>query len=252
MAVPIEFSKYHGLGNDFILVYDRPVDAGAAVRMCDRHTGVGGDGVIVLSPSAGADFKFVLYNNDGGTAEVSGNGLRCAGKFLYEKGYHRAQSVSLEAGGEVKVLELTVDGSEVTSVRVDMGVAEDLGEIELRGYRWRKVLTGNPHVVTFVDDLDAVPVTELGPLVENDPAFPDRTNVEFVKVEGDVVHARFWERGVGVTQACGSGACASLAATSLQRATVRMLGGDLLIEKQDDGRIFMTGPAVHVFDGRTV
>lgn len=250
--MPIEFSKYHGLGNDFILVYDQPVAAERAVQMCNRHTGVGGDGVIVLTPATGADFKFLLYNNDGGIAEVSGNGLRCAGKFLYEKGYHRAETVTLEAGGEVKVLRLSVDGSAVTSVRVDMGVAEDLGEIELHGYRWRKILTGNPHAVTFVEDLDEAPVTELGPLIENDPAFPDRTNVEFVKVDGDVVHARFWERGVGVTQACGSGACASLVATGLESATVRMLGGDLLIEKQDDGRIFMTGPAVHVFDGRTV
>lgn len=250
--MPIEFSKYHGLGNDFILVYEQPVDAGTAVRICDRHTGVGGDGVIVLTASSDADFKFLLYNNDGGIAEVSGNGLRCAGKFLYEKGHHPTERVSLEAGGEVKILELTVDGSVVTSVRVDMGVAEDQGEIDLHGHRWRKVLTGNPHAVTFVEDPDAAPVTELGPIMENDPAFPDRTNVEFVKVEGDVIHARFWERGVGVTQACGSGACASLVASGLERAKVRMLGGDLLIEKHPDGRIFMTGPAVHVFDGRTV
>lgn len=248
----MEFSKYHGLGNDFILVYDQPMDAAVAVRLCDRHTGVGADGVIVLSPAQGADFEFVLYNNDGGIAEVSGNGLRCAGKFLYEKGHHPEPSVALRAGGEIKVLQMTVKDSQVTSVRVDMGLARIQEDIDLHGYTWKRVLTGNPHAVTFVDDLEAVPVDELGPVIENDPAFPDRTNVEFVRVDGDVVHARFWERGVGVTRACGSGACASVAAAGLQRATVRMLGGDLLIERQEDGRIFMTGPAVHVFDGRTV
>ncbi|HYN99298.1 MAG TPA: diaminopimelate epimerase, partial [Actinomycetota bacterium] len=121
----------------------------------------------------------------------------------------------------------------------------------LHGRTWKRTITGNPHATTFVDDLDAAPVTELGPLMENDPAFPNRTNVEFAKVEGDVIHARFWERGVGVTQSSGTGSSACLVASGLSRATVRTPGGDLFIEREPDGRLFMTGPAVHVFDGRT-
>lgn len=247
----VEFSKYHGLGNDFIVVFDQPVDSQAAIAMCDRHTGVGGDGVIVLTPGSESDFEFLLFNNDGGVAEVSGNGLRCAGKFLYEKGYHRKESVTLVAGGQTKTLDMTVSDGAVSSIRVDMGTAQVMDDIELHGRRWRRVTTGNPHAVTFVDDLDQVDVEELGPLMEHDPAFPDRTNVEFVRVSGEDVYARFWERGVGITQACGTGACASVVAAGLDRATVHMLGGDLFIEKRPDGRIYMTGPAEHVFDGRT-
>lgn len=248
----IEFSKYHGLGNDFILVYEQPMDPATAIAMCDRNLGVGGDGVIVIGPSELADFSFLLYNADGGIAEVSGNGLRCVGKFLYDNGHHRDTTVTVEAGGQVKVLELTVEGGVVTSVRADMGIPEVLGDITLHGRVWKRTVTGNPHATTFVDDIDAVPVTELGPLVEHDPAFPNRTNVEFAQVQDDVIHARFWERGVGVTQSSGTGSSACLVASGLSRATVRTPGGDLFVEREPNGRLFMTGPAVHVFDGRTV
>ncbi|HEX2052468.1 MAG TPA: diaminopimelate epimerase [Actinomycetota bacterium] len=247
----IEFSKYHGQGNDFILVYDQPVDASRAVAMCHRNTGIGGDGVILISSSDRADFGFLLYNADGGIAEVSGNGLRCVGKFLYEKGIHHSTRVTLEAGGQIKVLDLTVQDGVVTSVRADMGVPEVLEDIILHGRTWKRTVTGNPHATTFVDDIDTAPVTQLGPLVENDPAFPNRTNVEFAKVEGGVIHARFWERGVGVTQSSGTGSSACLVASGLKAATVRTPGGDLFIELEPGGRLFMTGPAVHVFDGRT-
>jgi diaminopimelate epimerase len=247
----IEFAKYHGLGNDFILVYEQPVDARAAIEMCHRNLGVGGDGVIVIGPSELADFSFLLYNADGGVAEVSGNGLRCVGKFLYDRGHHTDTTVTVEAGGQVKVLELTVEDGVVTSVRADMGMPVEEEDIELHGRVWKRTITGNPHATTFVDDIEAAPVTELGPLIEHDPAFPNRTNVEFAKVEADVIHARFWERGVGVTQSSGTGSSACLVASGLRRATVRTPGGDLLIEREPDGRLFMTGPAVHVFDGRT-
>lgn len=247
----IEFSKYHGLGNDFILVYEQEMDAGTAITMCDRNLGVGGDGVIVIGPSDLADFSFLLYNADGGVAEVSGNGLRCVGKFLYDRGHHNDTRVTVEAGGQVKVLDLTVEDGVVTSVRADMGIPVEEDDIELHGRTWKRTTTGNPHATTFVDDIDAAPVTTLGPLVENDPAFPNRTNVEFAKVEGDVIHARFWERGVGVTQSSGTGSSACLVASGLRKATVRTPGGDLFITREPDGRLFMTGPAVHVFDGRT-
>lgn len=246
----LEFSKYHGLSNDFLLVYEQEVDGELARSMCERHTGVGADGVIVIRRSTSADFTFTLFNADGGVAEVSGNGLRCVGKFLYEKGLHASPIVNVEAAGEVKVLELDIKDGTVQNVRADMGLPKDEGEVELQGLSWKLVNTGNPHAVTVVDDIDTAPVTELGPLIENDPMFPDRTNVEFIHVEGDVVHARFWERGVGVTMASGTGSCASLVASGLKKGTVRTLGGDLSIELDPAGRLFMSGPAVHVFDGR--
>lgn len=247
----IEFSKYHGLGNDFILVFEQSLDSGAARELCDRNLGVGGDGVIRIGRSEVADFSFFLYNSDGGVAEVSGNGLRCVGKFLYDNGHHSSTKLTIEAGGQVKVLELEVEGGVVSSVRADMGIPEVQDDIELHGRVWKRTITGNPHATTFVDDIDAAPVAELGPLIELDPAFPNRTNVEFAKVEADVIHARFWERGVGPTRSSGTGSCACLVASGRSRATVRTLGGDLLIEMEQDGRLFMTGPAVHVFDGRT-
>ncbi|MGH2705876.1 MAG: diaminopimelate epimerase [Actinomycetota bacterium] len=247
MSLP--FTKYHGLGNDFILVFEEDVDAGRARQLCDRHFGVGADGVIVVRRSEIADFSFLLFNADGGIAEVSGNGLRCVGKFLYEKGYHPEPVIKIEAAGDTKVLELVLEGGLVEAVRVDMGVASEEGDIELHGFHWRRVSIGNPHAVTFVDDVDAAPVTEIGPLVERDPVFPNRTNVEFARAAGEVIDVRFWERGVGVTLASGSGSCAAVVAAGLTRATVRTLGGDLSIQRDDAGRLFMTGPATHVFDG---
>lgn len=247
----VEFSKYHGLGNDFILVFGQPIDSARARRLCDRNLGVGGDGVILIGPSEIADFSFLLYNADGGTAEVSGNGLRCVGKFVYDRGHHQAETLTVEAAGQVKCLELRVEDGVVTSVLADMGIPEVQDDIELHGRTWKRTVTGNPHATTFVDDISAAPVRELGPLIENDPAFPNRTNVEFAKIEGDAILARFWERGVGFTQSSGTGSCACLVASGLHKATVKTLGGDLLIERVADGRLFMTGPAVHVFDGIT-
>lgn len=246
----IEFSKYHGLGNDFLIVGGGEVAPELARHLCDRHFGVGADGVIVLGPSDAADVSFRLFNADGGLAEVSGNGLRCVGKYLYERGLQRQTTLRVEAGGEVKILELAVEGGEVTAVRCDMGVPVEEGEIQLFGRAFKRTRTGNPHASTRVEDVDAAPVAELGPLVETHPAFPDRTNVEFYAVRGDVVEVRFWERGVGVTLASGTGSCAAVVAAGLPRATVRTLGGDLLIARDASGRVFMTGPAVHVFDGR--
>ncbi len=245
----LRFSKYHGLGNDFLLVYDQEVTPTLARRLCDRHFGVGADGVIVIVPSERADFSFLLYNADGGLAEVSGNGLRCVGKFLYEKGLHGSTIVRIEAAGEVKRLELQVVGGIVEAVRADMGSPLDEGEIELFGKLWRRIRTGNPHAVTFVEDIESAPVTELGPLVENHPAFPDRTNVEFVRLDGGSLDVRFWERGVGVTLASGTGSCAAVAAAGMASARVRTLGGELVIERDSAGHICMIGPATHIFDG---
>jgi diaminopimelate epimerase len=248
--VNLQFSKYQACGNDFLLVHGGTMTAGLARAMCDRHFGVGADGVIVIGDSDVADFSFLLYNADGSIAELSGNGLRCVGAFLHARGLHMGTTLTIEAAGQVKTLDLEVNGGLVTGVRVDMGVPSEGGEVELHGLTWKLVTTGNPHAVTLVHRIEDAPVEEIGPLVENDPRFPNRTNVEFVHVAGpDTLDVRFWERGVGVTLASGTGSCASLVASGLRRATVRTFGGDLLVERRDDGGLTMTGPAEHVFDG---
>ena len=249
---PIEFSKYQGLGNDFVVIFVEDVTPELARFVCDRHFGIGADGVIRILPSSNPDFDFHfrLFNSDGGPAEVSGNGLRCVGKFLHEAGLWSQPKVRVEAGGQVKVVEVSVAGGEVESVRVDMGVPEVQGPIDLYERTWHRVVTGNPHAVTMVEDIEAAPVTELGPMVETHEAFPNRTNVEFVQLEGpESVAVRFWERGVGLTLASGSGSTAAVVAAGLDRATVRTLGGDLVVERGPDGHLHQTGPAAHVFDG---
>ncbi|MEA2592936.1 MAG: diaminopimelate epimerase [Actinomycetota bacterium] len=249
---PLEFSKYEGLGNDFILIFVEDVTPELARFMCDRHFGIGADGVIRILPASNPDydFHFRLFNSDGGQAEVSGNGLRCVGRFLHEAGLWSQSRVKVETGGQVKVIEVTVAGGEVATVRVDMGTAEVQGTVDLFDRTWHKIVTGNPHAVTMVDDIDAAPVTELGPLMETHESFPNRTNVEFCKIEGpDAISVRFWERGVGVTLASGSGSTASVVAAGLDRATVHTLGGDLVVEKGPDGHLYQTGPAKHIFDG---
>lgn len=246
-----EFSKYEGSGNDFLLMYDREITGEEAARLCDRHFGVGADGVIVAGPSERADFSFALFNADGSSAEVSGNGLRCLGKYLYDKGLTDQRSIKVEAAGEVKVLDLILEGGAVVGVRVDMGTPVDEGELELEGRTWRKVSTGNPHVVTFVDDVEAALVGELGPKVERHDRFPDRINVHFIEMHDGVIKARFWERGVGETLACGTGSVASLIAAGMDKATVQMRGGDIELERDPSGRVYLTGPANHVFDGST-
>lgn len=248
---PIEFSKYQGLGNDFVIIFIEEVTPELARFICDRHFGIGADGVIRLVPSSNPDydFHFRLFNADGGGAEVSGNGVRCVSLFLHEAGLWAHPSVRLEAGGQAKVAELEVaDG--VAKVKVDMGTAERQGTVELFDRSWHKVATGNPHAVTIVEDIEAAPVNELGPRVETHEHFPQRTNVEFVAIEGpDLVAVRFWERGVGPTLASGSGSAAAVVAAGLDKATVKTLGGSLVVEAGPDGHIYQTGPAVHVYDG---
>jgi diaminopimelate epimerase len=251
--VGLEFSKYQGCGNDFLLVHGGSMTPGMARAMCDRHFGVGADGVIVIGDSDVADFSFLLYNADGGIAELSGNGLRCVGAFLHERGLHHSTKLTVEAAGQVKTLDVVLKCGVVVGVSVDMGVPSEGGEVQLHGRTWKLVRTGNPHAVTLVgriEEASAALVEEIGPLVEHDPMFPNRTNVEFVHVAGpDTLDVRFWERGVGVTLASGTGSCASLVASGLPKATVRTLGGELLVERRQDGGLTMTGPAEHVFDG---
>ena len=270
----MRFSKYHGIGNDFILIAD-PADAIALApdevrRLCDRRFGVGADGVIRVAPArAGGDFLMDYVNSDGSTGEMCGNGIRCLAVFARDRGLTDARELAIETGAGLKVVRVEDGG-----VRVDMGppifVASDIPveaddplhtKIELDGgvVEAAVLSMGNPHAVLFVDDPDASAVAATGPAIESHPLFPNKTNVEFVAVEGrDRIRMRVWERGSGETLACGTGACAAAVAARLlagvdSKMTVALPGGDLAVEwdgsLDEQAPVFMTGPAVRVFDG---
>lgn len=276
----MKFTKMHGLGNDFVMVdglqehLEEAALPDLARRVCDRNFGVGADGLILALPSETADFRMRLINADGSEAEHCGNGIRCTAKLLYDRGHTRAREITVETIGRINVLQLFAEGGKVHSVRVDMAepifargripmagpedgeAVEEPLQVGDRELRFTCVSMGNPHAVTFIDqDPDAFPVRELGPLVENHAAFPRRTNVEFIQVLGpEELKMRVWERGAGETLACGTGACASVVAAARtgragRRAVVHLKGGDLRIEWGDDNHVYMTGPAVTVFEG---
>jgi diaminopimelate epimerase len=269
----------HGAGNDFVVVNgfaehldDRTLPS-LAIGICDRHFGVGGDGLVLVLPSNTADFCMRMLNPDGSEAEMCGNGIRCAAKFAFERGITRVNPVRVETLTGVKTIDLTVVDGKVTAVRVDMGkpildragipsVAPGVGPVideplalEDRTIAITCVSMGNPHCVTFVEDAGSYPVRLVGPQVERHPSFPERTNAEFVQIVDPVnIRMRVWERGAGETLACGTGACASAVAAILngktERAvTVHLEGGDLYIEWVEGGPVMMTGPAVEVFSG---
>ncbi|MBD2435996.1 diaminopimelate epimerase [Nostoc sp. FACHB-110] len=276
----IEFTKYHGLGNDFILVDNRasasPILTPAqAVELCDRHFGIGADGVIFALPGKnGNDYTMRIFNSDGSEPEMCGNGIRCLAAFLADlEGASRTQDkYRIHTLAGTITPQLTPDGQ----VRVDMGVPRLLaGEIpttlgtgdakvvnqplEVAGQTWEVtcVSMGNPHCVTFVEDVAAIPLETIGPKFEHHPVFPQRTNTEFIQVVSrDYLKMRVWERGAGITLACGTGACASLVAGVLtnrcdRAATIELPGGPLEIEWSEiDQRIYMTGPAERVFIGK--
>ncbi|MCY7383077.1 MAG: diaminopimelate epimerase [Microcoleus sp. CAN_BIN18] len=276
--MPIEFAKYHGLGNDFILIDNRhssePVlTPEQAVSMCDRHFGIGADGVIFALPGQnGTDYTMRIFNSDGSEPEMCGNGIRCLAKFIADLEGEKAKTdYRIHTLAGVISPELRSDGQ----VKVDMGLPRLLAAeipttlaapdakvidvpIEVAGKSWSVtcVSMGNPHCITFVDDVSAVALETVGPQFEHHPAFPQRTNTEFIQViRRDYVKMRVWERGAGVTLACGTGACAAVVAGVLvgkcDRATaVELPGGVLEIEWAEvSGRIYMTGPAQRVFTG---
>jgi len=275
----VNFTKMHGLGNDFVMLdalAGAPPEAALpdlARRMCDRHFGVGADGVILALPSDRADFRMRLINSDGSEAEHCGNGIRCLAKLVYDRGHTRADTITVETTGRLNRLRLFATDGCVESVQVDMGepvfsreripitgaagteAIEEPLEAGGRELRFTGVSMGNPHAVTFVDDVAGFPVTTLGPLFERHAAFPRRANIEFVEVLGpEELRMRVWERGAGETLACGTGACASLIAAARtgragRRAVVHLPGGDLRIEWRDDNHVAMTGPAVTAFEG---
>jgi diaminopimelate epimerase len=273
----LRFAKYHGTGNDFVMIEDirdgvRPTPELVAY-LCDRHRGVGADGLIRIAPSETADFFMDYWNADGQVAEMCGNGVRCLAKYVYDRGLTDRTEIDVDTRAGIKHLVLTVDDGEVSRVRVNMGRPSlerkaipmagppeetfvdqpfpDAGP----GIRATAVSMGNPHLVLFgAENLGDIDLRVMGPRLEHHADFPERTNVEFVRVTDGVVEVRVWERGSGATMACGTGACASLVAANLmgqvgREATVRFPGGDVQVEWSEDDSAYLTGPAIHVFDG---
>ncbi len=273
----MRFTKMHGIGNDYVYVncFEQIVrnPKELAVAMSRPHFGVGADGLVLIEPSDTADFEMRMFNADGSESEMCGNATRCIGKYVYERGLTDKTEITLRTKGGIKILQLFLKDGKVEKVRVDMGSPElnprnipvNLpGEIVLdhrmqvagHSYAITCVNMGNPHAVLFVDDPDRLDLNAIGPLFENHPLFPQRTNTEFVKViRRDLLQMRVWERGSGETLACGTGACASLVAAVLngkadRAATLRLTGGDLEVEwSAMNNHVYMTGPAEFVFDG---
>ncbi len=275
----MKFTKMHGCGNDYIYVdgssehIDREKKPEIVRHLSDRHFGIGGDGVIFINPSAEADFEMEMYNADGSRAEMCGNGIRCVGKYVYDKGLTDKKKISIISAGKIKHLFLTIQDKKVVLVRVNMGEPEILARnipvismkenlidepimVEGKEYRMTCVSMGNPHAVVFMDSIDDLQIEKIGPYFENHSLFPNRINTEFIKIiDKNTVQMRIWERGTGETMACGTGACATLVACMLnnltnEQITVRLLGGELEIYwDRAQNLVYMTGPATHVFDG---
>ena len=259
----INFTKMHGLGNDFVLVDSRKEKIEKielkklAIDMCDRHFGIGADGLLIVWPSQKAHYRMQIFNPDGSEPEMCGNGIRCFAKYVYENDKLNEEVISVETLGGVR-LPAVILGPEknVVGVEVDMGIPKEEGEVSLQGYNFKKISIGNPHAVAMVNDLVKINLYEIGPKIENDRHFPNRTNVEFVKVISDKeIEVAVWERAAGETLACGTGASASVVAASLlgkigRRALVHLPGGNLDIEWGEDKHVLMRGPAKKVFEGK--
>lgn len=259
----MKFTKMQALGNDYLYIYGEvPKNAkDLAVKYSDRHFGVGSDGLIFISPSTVADFKMSIYNADGSEAKMCGNGIRCVGKFLYEKGYTDDATIKIETLSGIKTLTLKVVFGKVKSVSVDMGktvVESDITLTALDGeFTAVPVSVGNPHIVVFVKDVENFPIEKYGKVLEKHPKFPGGVNVEFAEVKDGYIRMRVWERGSGVTLACGTGACATVSAAAKKGLisagefiTVKLDGGDLQVKYSDD-TVIMTGGAEFVAEGET-
>ena len=273
----IHFTKMHGAGNDYIyvntLLYDVNDPNSASIRWSDRHKGIGGDGlVLICRPTTdAADYRMRIFNADGSEAMMCGNASRCIGKYLYERGLTDKTEIKLETLSGIKTLMLHLDneGKTVESVTVDMlepltenhrQYADLSGGIlmaEGRRFEGTFVCMGNPHFVTFLNDIDTIDIARYGAVMERDSNFPERCNIEFAQILSDgAIRTRVWERGSGITMACGTGACATAVAAALtgrasRRSEIRMDGGTLQIEwRTTDNHVYMTGPAEIVFDGK--
>lgn len=273
----MKFTKMQGLGNDYIYVdcmkehVENPEKL--AVKISDRHFGVGSDGLILVGKSEIADYSMRIYNSDGSSAEMCGNGIRCVGKFLYDNGYIASDKVSIETGAGIKLLSLIFENDKCVGARVDMGepilIPKKIPvhwnadamideEIPVGGkiYRVTCVSMGNPHAIVFTENVENLNLQAIGPLFEHHPLFPSRINTEFVKIiDKNTVNMRVWERGAGETMACGTGACAVVVACVLnnyceREVKVILRGGELKIRWDGEtNRVFMEGPAVEICKG---
>jgi len=274
----MKFTKMHGLGNDYIYVnaFDETVENPneLARAISDRHFGVGSDGLVLIAPSKVADFQMLMYNADGSQGDMCGNASRCVAKYVYDRGMTDKTVVTLETLAGIKTLHMTIRDGKVETVRVDMGepcvACEDVpclmgsGVVKMakimaldREFEITPVNTGNPHGVIFLEEpVEEFDLAKYGPVLECHPMFPKKANIEFVNVLGrDRLRMRVWERGSGITLACGTGSCASLVAAHInglceRKATIILDGGELVDEwDEDTNHVFMTGPATDVFDG---
>ena len=275
----MKFTKMHGTGNDYIYVngfvenIENPVEF--AIKYSDRHKGIGSDGLVMIMPSDSCDFRMRMFNADGSESEMCGNASRCIGKYVYDKGLTTKTSVTLETLAGVKVLELVIDdNNQVKTVTVDMGepildgktiptIFDEEKIIDKKvsfnnglEYNITAVSMGNPHAVIYQNDIANLNLPVIGPVIENAPVFPRRTNTEFIEVVSDnYIKMRVWERGSGETLACGTGACAAVVAgvlngKNIRKTTVELLGGELTIEwKESDNHVYLTGGATTVFEG---
>ena len=275
----IKFTKMHGLGNDYVYIdcYSKEVNLGnisdLAKFMSNRHFGIGSDGIILICRSDIADFKMRMFNFDGSEAEMCGNGIRCVGKFVYDKGLTNKETVKIETLAGIKVLKLNVSNGKVETVRVDMGepilepkeIPVDFDKEPVKGLKinaidrefdFTCVSMGNPHAITIVENTNTFDIEKYGPALEIDEHFPKRSNIEFIEViDENNIKMRVWERGAGETLACGTGACATAVACNIngltnRKVNIELLGGTLEIEwDKETNHVFMTGPATIVFEG---
>ncbi len=281
-----KFTKMQGCGNDYIYVngftgkIPQEEKTELVRHISDRHFGIGGDGVIFINPSLEADFEMEMYNADGSRAEMCGNGIRCVAKYVYDKGLTDKTDISVISYGQIKYLQLFLKEGQVDTVRVNMGAPELRPEripvtvaeagmplekerivnapiiVQGKEYKMTSVSMGNPHAVIFLEDVTNLEIEQIGPYFENHERFPKRINTEFVKVlDKKTVQMRVWERGTGETLACGTGCCATVVACILngltdEKVTVKLLGGEIEIEwDREANLVYMTGPAVTVFEG---
>ena len=271
------FTKMHGLGNDYVCINcfrERVEDPpGFARALCDRHYGIGADGLILICPSKVSDFKMEIYNSDGSVAGMCGNGIRCLGKYVYDYGLTGKETLSIETKSGIRNMHLQIQDGKACGAMVDMGVPRlnahsipilsekdlvinDPIEVHEKNYRMTGISMGNPHAVIFSEEINGIPLEETGRELEFHPRFPERANIEFCHVTArDRMEVRVWERGVGETLACGTGACAAVVASVLndltdEKVIVKLLGGELSVRwDRKVNHVFLEGPAVKVFDG---
>ena len=262
----MHFTKMQGLGNDYLYVYGNVPEkiSDICTRLSNRHFGAGSDGMIFISPSPVADFKMRIFNADGSEAKMCGNGIRCVGKYVYEKGYTEKTNLRIETLSGIKTLNLRLIAGKVKQVSVDMGRAEVSKDITVPLENGEIICTpvsvGNPHAVIFVKNAEDAAVSTIGPQMEHSELFPGGVNAEFAQIIGEnAIRMRVWERGSGVTLACGTGACA-VASAAVSKGlcefdkpiTVKLDGGTLEITVSREYRVTMTGPAETVYEGDDV